>query len=146
SRNVISSLGVRVKLSMTPLDEAGWAARAAAVELSGALSDLNARSSARYLMGEFQPVEARFVRLEISGHNGADKGEPGQGHADLALGRVQLFGPNRIPVTPVFSAAQPAGADGVVTSLQGGRTAALGTLNDDSEPAAPGFGAETSIL
>ena len=141
-RDPMKSLGYRIKVSPAPLDEAGWAAAKPVFEFNGPVSKLGHDGlSSGWTEGQWPAVAARAVRIEWFGHNGSEKGEPGRDHADLIVGKVQLYGPNRVVITPAVSAAQSAWAGGQVTldDARGG-SSSIGAVIDDSQPDAKGFG------
>lgn len=140
-RNVITSLGYAVKTSLVPLDEAGWAAVEPAGRFDGSLGKCQDNCSQAYSQLEFLARAARFVRLEISGHNGAETGAKGVGHADLVLGKVQVWGPNNPETSPAISLAQSAWARGSCTLNDAqGNSGDGAALVDEMEPKAGGFG------
>ena len=141
-RDPMKSLGYRIKVSQAPLDDAGWAAVKPVFEFAGPVSKLGHDGlSSGWSEGQWPAVEARFVRIEWFGHNGSEKGEPGRDHADLIVGKIQLYGPNRVAITPAVSAAQSAWAGGqaALDDARGG-SSSVGAVIDDSQPDAKGFG------
>jgi hypothetical protein len=141
-RDPIQSLGYRIKVSAKPLDEAGWAAAKPLFEFRGPVAKLGHDGlCSGWTTGDWPEVEGRFLRIEWFGHNGSEQGTPGRGHPDLIVGKIQLYGPNQIAITPVVSAAQSAWAGGTVTldDAHGG-SAHVGAVIDDSAPDAKGFG------
>ena len=115
-RDPMTSLGYRIKVSREPLDEAGWAAAQPVFEFQGPVRRVTHDGlSSGWTDGQWTPVEARFVRIEWFGHNGSERGEPGKDHPDLIVGKIQLFGPNRLEITPSVSVAQSAWAGGQAT-------------------------------
>jgi hypothetical protein len=136
------SVGYRIKVAREPLDEAGWAAVKPAFEFAGPVRKLSSDGlCSGWSEGQWPAVEGRCLRIEWFGHNGSEKGEKGRSHPDLIVGKIQLYGPNRVPITPAVSAAQAAWAGGQVTldDARGGSSSA-GAAIDDSQADAPGFG------
>jgi len=141
-RDPIKSVELRVKTSLEPLDDEGWAAVKPVLEFSGPVIDLPGDGHSRgWTEGKWEPREARFVRIEWLGHNRGERGRSGREHPDLIVGKIQLYGPNRLAITPEVSAAQSAWAGAQVTmdDAQGG-SGSVGAVIDDSEPSARGFG------
>lgn len=141
-RDPIKSLGYRIKVSSERLDEAGWAALKPVFEFAGPLQKLGHDGlCSGWATGQWPPVSARLVRIEWFGHNGSERGEPGQDHPDLIVGKIQLFGPNRIAITPAVSAAQASWAGGQVSldDARGGSNSVAAVI-DDGQPDAKGFG------
>jgi hypothetical protein len=97
--------------------------------------------SSGWTVGQWPAVNARFVRIEWLGHNGSERRQPGRGHPDLIVGKIQLYGPNQLAITPAVSAAQAAWAGGQVTldDARGG-SSSIDAVIDDSQPDARGFG------
>lgn len=141
-RDPMQSLGYRIKASLQPLDEAGWAAAKPVFEFQGPVSKLGHDGlSHGWTAGQWPPVEARFLRVEWFGHNGSEQGQPGNGHPDLIVGKIQLYGPNHLAITPAVSAAQAVWAGGQVTldDARGG-SSNVGAVIDDSQTDGRGFG------
>lgn len=140
-RDPIKTLGYRIKVSREALDADGWAAVKPVFEFSGPVAKLGHDGmSSGWTEGQWAPVEAKFVRIEWTGHNGGEQGRFGKDHPDLLVGKIQLYGPNHLPITPIISAAQSAwaGGEAVLDDARGG-SSADGVI-DDSEPKARGFG------
>lgn len=140
-RDPMKSEGYRVKVSTGPLDDAGWTKLKPVFEFNGPLEKLGHDGlSSGWSVGQWPPVEARFLRIEWLGHNGGERGEKGTDHADLIVGKIQIYGPNAVPITPAFSSSQSAWAGGQVLleDARGGGKA--DEAIDDSEPKARGFG------
>ena len=114
-REVITSVGFKVKSSVQPLDDAGWAGVTPVLDFRGLLQGAGAPDPPGWAAGTFKPVTARFVRLEFYGHNGAEKGEAGKNHSDLVMSRVILTGPNNPAMGPAISLAQSLWAGGRAT-------------------------------
>jgi hypothetical protein len=141
-RSPIQSVGYRIKVSAVPLDKAGWAAAKPVFEFSGPVTAAASDGqSDGWTEGEWKPVEARFLRVEWLGHNGGEKGARGSDHADLIVGKVQIYGVDRLPITPAISSAQAAWAGGEVEldDARGG-SKSLRAVIDDSLPESRGFG------
>ncbi len=146
-RDPMKSVGYRIKVSLTPLDDAGWVAVKPVFEFRGPLNKQGRDGlSSGWSEGQWPPVEARFVRIEWFGHNGSETGDPGREHPDLIVGKIQLFGPNRLAITPMVSAAQAAWAGGqaLLDDARGG-SSNFAAVIDDSQPEPPqGFGSLTA--
>ena len=140
-RGVISSLGYQVKVAAEPLDAAGWAQAPVVARFAGPLTRCNDHASQGYSEVTCAPVEARCLRLEFLGHNGAEAGQPGKSHGDLVVGKIQLWGPNDPVTSPAVSLASSpwAGASCVYTDPLG-NGGDCPALVDDMDPRGGGFG------
>lgn len=141
-RTVISSVGFKVKTSLTPLPEATWANTPALVTAVAPLTDQPADYHGyRWAEKTWKPLPARFIRVEFTGHNGAESGQPGVNHPDLVLHRVQLTGPNAgLVVNPLISLAQSRWAGSSVTLRDAAGDRDCREANDDMEPGNPALG------
>lgn len=141
-RDPMQSVGYRIKVSAEPLDEIDWARRKPVFEFRGPVRELGRDGLCRgWTTGEFETIQARFVRIEWFGHNGSEQGQPGREHPDLIVGKIQLYGPNRVEINPSISVAQSAWAGGsVVLADAGGGSSSAAAVIDDSDPKARGFG------
>jgi hypothetical protein len=133
-RNVITSLGFQVKISDAALTENGWkslqpvAEWRAAIKQPGGIAEVS-----------WKPVAARFLRVEFLGHNGAESGEAGQYHADLVSSRVQVYGADKLAITPQISMLQSAWSHSRVQLWQGNDAQDASQLVDDSLESNFGF-------
>ena len=145
-REPMKSVGYRIKVSLTPRDEAGWEAAKPVFEFRGPLSRQGHDGlSSGWSDGHWPPVNARFVRIEWFGHNGSEAGRQGREHPDLIVGKIQLFGPNRLPITPMVSAAQAAwaGGEALLDDAHGGSGNFAAVIDDSQPEPSQGFGSLT---
>ena len=73
-------------------------------------------------------------------------GRPGRDHPDLIVGKIQFFGPNRLPITPMVSAAQAAWAGGqaMLDDARGGTSDFAAVIDDSQAGPQQGFGSLTA--
>jgi FlgD Ig-like domain len=109
-RDVIKSIGFRIKLSENPTVD--WNSTPVVASFMGPL--VGESNGPRIAELHFDPVNAKFVRIEFTGHNGGENGR-GTGHEDLVVSELQIWGPNDPPVMSAISVAQSAWADGSCT-------------------------------
>jgi hypothetical protein len=146
-RDPMKSVGYRIKVSLVPLDEAGWAAVKPVFEFRGPLSRQGRDGlCSGWSEGRWPPVQARLVRIEWFGHNGSEAGAPGREHPDLIVGKIQLYGPNRLAITPMISAAQAAWALGqaALDDARGGSSNYAAVIDDSQPEPRQGFGSLTA--
>jgi hypothetical protein len=109
-RDVINSVGFQIRIAQEPPDN--WAQVPVVGSFSGTLA--MASNGRRVAWLHFDPVEARFIRIEFRGHNGGEYGA-GSGHQDLVVDGLQVWGPNNPAVSPAISLAQSAWAGATCT-------------------------------
>jgi hypothetical protein len=146
-REPMKSVGYRIKVSLAPLDEAGWAAVKPVFEFRGPLNRQGHDGlCSGWSEGHWPAVDARLVRIEWFGHNGSETGGPGRDHPDLIVGKIQLYGPNRLPITPMISAAQAAWAGGqaALDDARGGNSNFTAAIDDSQSDPKQGFGLLTA--
>lgn len=106
-REVIESIGFTIKTARElPAD---WDDVIPVASFHGPLSSQHGTVTLA-----FPPVTARFIRVEIQGHNGGEDGN-GAGHSDLVISGFQAWGPNDPVIDPAISVAQSTWAGGKCT-------------------------------
>ncbi len=146
-RDPMKSVGYRIKTALVPLDEAGWATAQPVFEFRGPLRTSGSDGlSHGWSEGQWPAVDARFVRIEWFGHNGSEAGRPGRDHPDLIVGKIQLFGPNRLAITPMVSAAQAtwAGGQAALDDAHDGNGNWAAVVDDSQADPRQGFGSLTA--
>ncbi|OGV52791.1 MAG: hypothetical protein A2X45_00040 [Lentisphaerae bacterium GWF2_50_93] len=140
-RDVIKSVGFRVKLSIDPLDKSGWDSLTPVFDFKGTPvpDGVTGRMIATC---SFKSTKARFLRIEFYGHNGAETGGAGKDHPDLVFSNIQVWGPDNLPITPAISEAQSAwaGGRGFIDDVSTQSPRECPELVDDNDPGAKGFG------
>ena len=146
-RDPMKSVGYRVKASLAPLDEAGWAAAKPVFEFRGPLHAVGHDGlCSGWSEGQWPPIEGAVGAHRMVRPQRQRNGHPGRDHPDLIVGKIQLFGPNRLAITPMVSAAQAAWAGGQASldDAHGGNGNWTAVIDDSQPEPRQGFGLLTA--
>lgn len=136
-RNVIRTLELAVKVSSVPLGDDEWAGVEPVAVSNG---PLGWKDGIRVATCEFDPVAARFVRVEFGKHNHGPEGEA-VNHPDLVIHKVQVWGPDRLAINSTLSVAQAWAGGRCTISDAGSDSVRSGyLLIDENHPDAHRFG------